>query len=127
MSDWFDAESKMTAEVTSEFGRPCIEYVPMVKPPTGRTMVDKSRARYSLTGVLDWPWDRANLKPYEAAESTRSPSLLVHRECFRYPPRAKDIVIVPYKGERLQFEIIDVRRDGESGVVLDLNQEGLQV
>lgn len=127
MSDWFDAESQMTAEVTREFGRPCVRYIPMRKPPTGRTAIDPTRDQYDLTGVLDWPWDRAEVKPFESTESSRRPTLLVHQGCFRYPARKDDVVVVPYRGERLQFVIADIRKDGESGVVLDLTQAGAQV
>lgn len=127
MSDWFAAEEKMTSEVQQEFGRKCIRFTPYRKPPNRRRERDTSRPAYDIpSGVFDWPWDRAIVRAQDVEHSTRSPTLFVKACDLRYPPVANcDFVSIPYRGDLLHFEIIDVRRDGESGVIFDLSQTGL--
>ncbi len=117
----------MTAAVIREFGGGVGHtLIPMAKPARGRSVADPVRKRYTFEGVFEWPWDRAIVHPTEAMESTRAPTMTVHRRCLPYQPIHGDRMIVRFDCEELVFEIIDIRRDGESAITFDLSQMGLQ-
>lgn len=128
MSGWRAKEQQMTAAVINEFADEMVcQLVPMRIPPNRKAEIDKSRKPRDIRGIFDWPWDKAIVHPAYAMDSTRAPTLFVHACCLLGDEQTGDIVLIPYRGRRLQMEIIDIRRDGESGVWLDFSQHGVQL
>lgn len=126
-TDPFDvAESKMTAEHTEEFGG-AWRVRPMKPVTNGRPVADPDRPTFDLCkAIFDWDPRNERLGLRETNVSSRNPELVVHRKDLPvgFQPRRADQVI--RLSDNAVFEITEVRRDGASGVCLELVQMGRQ-
>lgn len=113
----------MSDEVDEEFGQSC-RLVPMSASPNRRSAADPSREVFDFCGVFDWQWTDISSSGVEV--SSRSPWVFTQRYHLGYMPRHLDRIQLTFDHELLTFEINDVQRDGVSGVVLRLNQIGVQ-
>lgn len=124
--DFYAAEAIMTDDQMSEFGAPW-RLQPMHVAPNHRPTPDSSRPVVSLPlAIFDWDMRNEKLGFREVNVSGRNPELHIHRRDLPagFEPQQGDWAIRECDGAA--FSITEVRRDGASGILLELSQLGRQ-
>lgn len=84
---------------------------------------DTTRRSVIVRGIFEWEAKDVNLRVEHAQVSSRAPCITFHT-CSIYSIRRRDVFVRELDGS--EFEVKEVRRDGVSGVKVEMIQLGVQ-
>ena len=118
-----DLEDEAHANLQDEFADMWL-FTPLAVKPNMTPQRDVARAEQFVYGVFSWLPKQVGMYLDEMQVSSRDPMLTLRRNCAPAEIKQKDRFTRRKGG--LLFEVTDVRRDGLSGIEIDLVQLGRQ-